>query len=141
MEAALLDSNAVMDPAVDPAAGPCTAIPLSVTPESAAPACSVELVGSFQGSGRTDETYLAKRSDGQWVQLSPLLWLTLSNLDGIRSSTQVADCVSAAWGQPVAGEDIDYLIDRNCSPRAWWGPPPTHSNVPISFCHCESRRC
>ena len=78
--------------------------------------CAVELVGSFQGSGRTDDTYLARRGDGQWVQLSPLLWLTLSNLDGIRSSAQVADRVTADWGRPIAGEDIDYLIDKKLLP-------------------------
>ena len=121
MEAALLDSSDLTDPVVDPADGSSATVPPSAEPECAAPACAVELIGSFQGSGRTDDTYLAKRSDGQWVQLSPLLWLTLSNLDGVRSSTQVADCVTAAWGHPVAGEDIDYLIDKKLLPTGLVG--------------------
>jgi putative peptide zinc metalloprotease protein len=118
MKAALLDSRPVPDCTVDAAV-----IAGSDGGRNAAPACAVELVGSFQGSGRTDDTYLAKRSDGQWVQLSPLLWLTLSNLDGVRSSTQVADCVTAAWGQPVAGDDIDYLIDKKLLPSGLVGTP------------------
>jgi putative peptide zinc metalloprotease protein len=76
----------------------------------------VELIGSFRGSGRTDVTYLARRDDGQWVELSPLLWLTLSNLDGIRSPAQVADRVTADWGHPVAAEDVGYLIDKKLDP-------------------------
>jgi len=89
--------------------------------QSAAPACAVELVGSFQGSGRTDQTYLARRDDGQWVELSPLLWLTLSNLDGTRSLTQVADRVSAAWDRPVTDEDVGYLIAKKLVPAGLVG--------------------
>ena len=81
----------------------------------------MELIGSFQGSGRTDETYLARRDDGQWVELSPLLWFTLSNLDGTRSLTEVADRVTAAWERPVAAEDIDYLIDKKLDPAGLVG--------------------
>ena len=81
----------------------------------------MELIGSFQGSGRTDETYLARRDDGQWVELSPLLWFTLSNLDGTRSFTEVADRVTAAWERPVAAEDIDYLIDKKLDPAGLVG--------------------
>jgi putative peptide zinc metalloprotease protein len=121
MEVALLNPSAESDRVVDPTVPPLPPILGSAGPDTAAPACAVELIGSFQGSGRTDDTYLAKRSDGQWVQLSPLLWLTLSNLDGIRSSTQVADCVTAAWGQPVAGEDIDYLIEKKLLPTGLVG--------------------
>jgi putative peptide zinc metalloprotease protein len=113
---ALLESSAVSDRAVDLAVPPGPEVPPPASPDCAAPVCAVELVGSFQGSGRTDDTYLARRDDGQWVQLSPLLWLTLSNLDGIRSSAQVADRVTADWGRPVAGEDIDYLIDKKLLP-------------------------
>src|SRR5580692_529521 len=112
---ALLESSAVSDRAVGLADPPGAAVP-PASPDCAAPVCAVELVGSFQGSGRTDDTYLARRGDGQWVQLSPLLWLTLSNLDGVRSSAQVADRVTADWGRPIAGEDIDYLIDKKLLP-------------------------
>jgi len=97
------------------------AVPPSASPDCAAPACAVELIGSYQGSGRTDETYLARRDDGQWVELSPLLSLTLSYLDGVRTSAQVADQVTAAWGRPVAGEDIDYLIDKKLVPAGLVG--------------------
>ena len=121
MEAALLDSGAVSDGAVDRAIAPGIAMTSSASSECAAPACSVELVGKFEGLERSDDTYLAKRGDGQWVQLSPLLWLTLSNLDGVRSSTQVADRVTAAWGRPVAGEDIDYLINKKLVPAGLAG--------------------
>ena len=117
MEASLLESSPVSGCARDPG------VPPSTGPDCAAPACAVELIGSFQGSGRTDETYLARRDDGQWVELSPLLWLALSNLDGIRTSAQVADRVTAAWGRPVAGEDIDYLVDNKLVPAGLVGDP------------------
>ena len=117
MEAALLDPSAVSGCALD------FGVSSSTDPHRAAPACAVELIGSFQGSGRANETYLARRDDGQWVELTPLLWLTLSSLDGVRTSAQVADRVTAALGQPVAGEDIDYLIDKKLVPAGLVGTP------------------
>jgi putative peptide zinc metalloprotease protein len=117
LEAAPLGSSAVSGCALD------FDIASSTDPHRAAPACAVELIGSFQGSGRANETYLARRDDGQWVELSPLLWLTLSNLNGVRTSAQVADGVAAAWSQPVASEDIDYLIDKKLVPAGLVGTP------------------
>ena len=115
MEAAILDSTGV------PTCAVTLAVPPSTEPDRAAPACAVELIGSFQGSGRTDETYLARRDDGQWVELSPLLWLTLSHLDGIRTFAQVADRVTATWGRPLAAEDIEYLVDNKLVPAGLAG--------------------
>jgi putative peptide zinc metalloprotease protein len=72
----------------------------------------VELIGRYEGSGRTDERYLAKRADGAFVELTKLLYLTVAALDGHRSSAEVAAIVREQSQAPVTAENIDYLIDK-----------------------------
>jgi putative peptide zinc metalloprotease protein len=72
----------------------------------------VELIGRYEGSGRTEERYLAKRADGAFVELTKLLYLTVAALDGQRNSTEVAVVVSEQSGLPVTADNVDYLIDK-----------------------------
>ena len=66
----------------------------SVTP-------GVHLLGPVQGSGLRDVAFLVRRSDDQMVQLSELLYLVLVHLDGDRTSAEVAEDVSAAYGRTL----------------------------------------
>jgi putative peptide zinc metalloprotease protein len=72
----------------------------------------VTLIGEMQGSGYRVPPALARRADGQTVQLTPLLYATLSALDGRRSYAEVASVVAAATGRPVSEDNVRTLVDK-----------------------------
>ena len=72
----------------------------------------VVLVGEMEGSGYRTPPALARRADGQTVQLTPLLYATLSALDGRRSYADVAEAVAAATGKPVSEANARELVEK-----------------------------
>jgi putative peptide zinc metalloprotease protein len=72
----------------------------------------VELIGQYQGSGRQTASYLAKRPDGAFVELTQVLYLITAALDGKRSSADVARMVGGQVGLEVTAADVDYLIAK-----------------------------
>src|ERR1700759_4903471 len=58
----------------------------------------IELLATYQASGYDRPPSLVRRSDGQIIQLSPLLYLVISHLDGTRDPAVIADRVSADLG-------------------------------------------
>src|SRR5260370_39474702 len=76
----------------------------------------VELPGEYQGSGLTEATYLARKPGGQVVQVSRLLHLVLSGIDGRRTVSQVAGHASAAFGRTVSAGNVDYLLASKLAP-------------------------
>ncbi len=67
-----------------------------------APTTGIELLGALTGSGYRNPPSLVRRPDGQTVQLTPLLYLVLEAIDGVRTYTDVAETVSTAYGRRVA---------------------------------------
>lgn len=76
----------------------------------------VELIGELQGSGYRDTPGLVRRGDGQTLQLTPLLYMVLSAVDGESSASQIAERVSQAFGRRVTAENIRTLIDSRLLP-------------------------
>jgi putative peptide zinc metalloprotease protein len=72
----------------------------------------VELLGEYQGAGFTFPVYLARRPDGQVVQLSHLLFLALGAIDGRRGPTELAAEVSAAAGRGLSDQGVQYLLGK-----------------------------
>jgi putative peptide zinc metalloprotease protein len=72
----------------------------------------VEPLGEYQGSGLTEATYLARTPDGQVVHVSRLLHLTLAEIDGRRTTAEIADRVSASYGRTVSPGNVGYLLDH-----------------------------
>jgi putative peptide zinc metalloprotease protein len=72
----------------------------------------VTLIGEMQGSGYRVAPALARRADGQTVQLTPLLYATLSALDGQRSYADIASAVSTATGRTVSEDNAVALVDK-----------------------------
>jgi putative peptide zinc metalloprotease protein len=93
-------------------------------PESGTPAIAgvptradgVQLLGEQPGSGYRVPPALVQRSDGQVLQLTPLLYAVLSAADGRRTPDEIADAVSAAVGRDVRGEDIEVLVAKQLRP-------------------------
>jgi putative peptide zinc metalloprotease protein len=76
----------------------------------------VELVGEYQGSGYVEPRYLARRPDGQVVQLSRLLYLLVGEMDGHRDGPALAERVSARLGKRVSPDQIAFLVDQRLRP-------------------------
>ncbi len=86
-------------------------------PSAPAPsrAPDLELLGETQGSGYVDRTFLVRRGDGQVVQLSELLNVTLEHLDG-RPVEQVAAAVSARIGRELGVDGVEFLVEHKLAP-------------------------
>ena len=76
----------------------------------------VELIGEYQGSGYQDPPYLARRADGQIVQLSRLLYLVATRLDGQRTYEQLATDLAAEYGRDITAEQVRFLVDERLRP-------------------------
>ncbi|WP_236655615.1 hypothetical protein [Streptacidiphilus carbonis] len=76
----------------------------------------LRLHGKYQGSGFTEPRYIARRGDGQVVQLSRLLHLVAGAVDGIRDTERIAHRVSGLYGREVSEENIAYLVEQKLQP-------------------------
>ena len=76
----------------------------------------VEPLGEYEGSGLTDATFLVRKSSGQVVQVSRLLHLVLSWVDGRRTVGEIAGRVSAVFGRTVSAGNVEYLLDNKLAP-------------------------
>ncbi|WP_285115420.1 hypothetical protein [Leifsonia sp. fls2-241-R2A-40a] len=76
----------------------------------------VQLLGSLRGSGYREPPALVRRSDGQTLQLTPLLYAILDEIDGRSSSADVAARASDRVGRLVGADDVDALIDSSLRP-------------------------
>jgi putative peptide zinc metalloprotease protein len=85
----------------------------TTTPQALlARADGLELLGEVHGSGYKEGAALARRSDGQMVQLGPLMYALLECLDGRRDRDELATCMSAHLGRSVDPEHINALAGR-----------------------------
>jgi putative peptide zinc metalloprotease protein len=91
----------------------------------------VRLLGPYASSGLRGQHFLAERADGQVVHLSRLLHLVVSEVDGRRSGTEVAERVSARYGRQLTADGVDYLVEHKLGPAGLiapvgsTAPPPT----------------
>ena len=76
------------------------------------PRGGVELVGKYEGSGRQTELYLARRPDGAYVELTSLLYLVISSLDGRRTPAEIATVIGQNTGTDVSAENVEYLLEK-----------------------------
>ena len=76
----------------------------------------VEPLGEYQSSGLTDATFLVRDPGGRVVQVSRLLHLVLSGIDGQRAVSEIATCVSTEFGRPVSTSHVEYLLDHKLAP-------------------------
>jgi putative peptide zinc metalloprotease protein len=108
--------------AVTQAVSTGSAAPAAVTdgaPRLADPprlADGTELLGEFRDSGDSQPPSLVRRPDGQVIQMSRLLYLTASALDGHRDEGAIAEAVSAGLGKRLAADQARYLITSKLAP-------------------------
>jgi putative peptide zinc metalloprotease protein len=85
-------------------------------PPSPRLADGVELIGEFEDSGFKEPPRLARRADGQVVQLSPLLYLVAEACDGAHQPDAIAGVVSERSGRQVSGDNVTFLVDEKLRP-------------------------
>jgi putative peptide zinc metalloprotease protein len=73
-------------------------------------AVGVELLGEFKDSGFGQPPSLVRRADGQVIQMSRLLYLVASLIDGIRGLDAIAELASADLGRSLTADQVRYLI-------------------------------
>lgn len=72
---------------------------------------NVQLIGQMPGSGYRVPPALARRADGQVVQLTPLLHEILAACDGRRTYSQIAHTVTAETGTQVSEDNVRTLVE------------------------------
>ncbi|MGZ4748867.1 MAG: hypothetical protein ACXVYY_17460 [Oryzihumus sp.] len=76
----------------------------------------VQLIGEMAGSGYREPPALARRADGQTLQLSPLLYQVLAAADGEHDTEAIARAVSAASGRTVSADNVRQIVDSKLRP-------------------------
>jgi putative peptide zinc metalloprotease protein len=76
----------------------------------------IELIGEYKGSGFKEPPYLARRADGQVLQLPRLLYLVAAKADGRRSYSDIARAVTDEFGRGVSDDNVQFLADSKLRP-------------------------
>lgn len=76
----------------------------------------VELLGEYQGSGFKKAPWLARRPDGQTIQLSKLLYAVAEACDGRRTYDEIAAAASERVGRRLSGRNAKTLVEDKLAP-------------------------
>jgi putative peptide zinc metalloprotease protein len=76
----------------------------------------IELVGEYRDSGFKEPPYIVRRSDGQVIQLPPLLYRLAEHVDGRRGYDEIGEALSHAVGRGVTGDMVKMLADEQLRP-------------------------
>jgi putative peptide zinc metalloprotease protein len=76
----------------------------------------VELIGLFEDSGFKEPPYIARRADGQVVQMPAMLFALAEEVDGERSYEEVGTALSHRIERGVTGEMAEMLIEEQLRP-------------------------
>ena len=76
----------------------------------------VELLGELDASGFKEPPCLARRSDGQTLQLTDLLYRLLELIDGRRNPDQLAAALSERIGKQASPDDVQFLVEEKLRP-------------------------
>src|SRR3954470_10776556 len=96
-----------------PPRDPPAAAPAAVAPRRAE---GIEMIGEYEGSGFKEAPYLARRADGQTLQLTRLLYAVAASADGSRDHRAMAEVVAAEIGRGVSGHNVRFLVERQLRP-------------------------
>ena len=76
----------------------------------------IELVGRFEDSGFKEAPYIARRSDGQMVQMPPMLYALAEVIDGNADEAELARRFSERIERAVAPDMVHTLLDEQLRP-------------------------
>src|SRR3954454_13278495 len=81
-------------------------------PRALARAEGLELLGAVSGAGYKDGAALVRRRDGQMVQLGPLMYGLLDEIDGRRDAAALAAAMSERLGRRLEVEHVVRIGER-----------------------------
>src|SRR3954464_4179300 len=81
-------------------------------PRARARAEGLELLGEVSGSGYKQGARLARRADGQMVQLPPLMYGLLEEIDGGRDAAALAAAMSERLGRRLGAEHVVRIGEK-----------------------------
>jgi putative peptide zinc metalloprotease protein len=76
----------------------------------------LDLIGEFEDSGFKEPQYIARRADGQVIQLTQLLYQVSAEADGQRDLEAIAERVSEESGRGVSADNVGFLIEKRLRP-------------------------
>ena len=76
----------------------------------------VELIGEYEDSGFEEPPSIARRGDGQVIQLTNLLYLVAKHADGRTDYAGIAEAVSSELGRRLTADNARFLIEEKLHP-------------------------
>ncbi len=76
----------------------------------------LELLGLVEGSGLHHDSFLVRRADGQVLQVSEIVQLALTGVRSDRSTAEVAEGISAAYGRRLPVDGLTHLLSTKLEP-------------------------
>jgi putative peptide zinc metalloprotease protein len=80
---------------------------------------------------------MVRRPDKQLIQMPPLLYLVIEQIDGSRGFQEIGDAVGERVGRELAADDVGFLIDEKLRPlglietEGAAGPPQVEAVTPL----------
>jgi putative peptide zinc metalloprotease protein len=76
----------------------------------------IELIGQYEGSGFKNPPYIARRSDGQMVQMAELLYVVADEIDGSKTYDEIAERVTQRFERGLDAEMVQTLAEEKLVP-------------------------
>jgi putative peptide zinc metalloprotease protein len=76
----------------------------------------IELIGEYEDSGYKEPPSIARRADGQIIQLPALLYIIAEHIDGRRTCAEIAERTSEAIERQIGEGDVEYLVAEKLRP-------------------------
>ncbi len=73
-------------------------------------------MGEYEGSGFKEAPYIARRGDGQTIQLTRLLHLVAEAADGTRDAEAMGAWVTERLGRRVSADNVRFLVEKRLRP-------------------------
>ena len=89
----------------------------------------IELIGEYEDSGYKDPPSIARRADGQIIQLPEILFVVAEAIDGRRGYDEIAKITTEASGRGVSPENVEFLIDEKLRPLGVVAAPDGRATV------------
>jgi putative peptide zinc metalloprotease protein len=73
-------------------------------------------LGEYEDSGYKEPPYIARRADGQVIQMPHILYLVAESVDGRRTYAEIGERVSEQVGRGLDAEGTAMLVDKKLRP-------------------------